>query len=349
MAKINFANITFCGDTLQSVSEALYEVVFESIEISKTCRVVPNVVVQTFYGVLKSGGLVGVAGQGCDGDPQDWEGSARQVELNPKKWEIFLRFCWENYEDTVAREALNRGWEIMDLTDTEVADILVYLVIEDIRKFIVRLAWFSDTELKTQADGGELAKAADLPYFNVIDGFWKRIIEYATTNPETRVTIAENAVAGQELQISNAQKYLQQLVYKAPIELRNQKSGVILCTRSFYDAYELSLDGTSIETMYTNIVEGLDVITYKRIPLIPVDDWDYIIRSHFHNGTTDMSDNPHRAIYTNVEYLVFGVDAEDSFTNFLLENDKIKEHTIMKLKGTAATAVAFPDLVRVAI
>lgn len=202
----------------------------------------------------------------------------------------------------------------------------------------------------TLNNGGTLTPGTVIGYFNILNGFWKQMLTQITANTAQKVTVAENAAATyalQELVPANAKTYLQSLRYKAPLQVRKLKGAMIICTQSFYDAYELSLTGTAIESMMTNLTEGVKTLKIGGVPLMPIPIWDVIISEYYNNGTKLV--NPHRAVYTSKELLAVGVDSSKAFGDMKVWYNDDQRKVKVESMGKADAKILNPALFQLAI
>ena len=223
--------------------------------------------------------------------------------------------------------------------------ILLEVLSVAIKKFIIRLAWFNDTDAETVADGGVLTNGTDVEYFNILNGFWKQIKLQTTANSAQLISITENAganYAAQRIAPANIQNYLQKLVFNAPILLRNRTNTVIACTQSFYDAYAMSLQGQALETMYANMVNGLKTLTYNGIPLIAMPIWDEIIQSYENTGVK--LNYPNRALYMHKDFFAVGMDGTRSFDNIETWYNKDSRKVKTEVMGKTDALILNPAL-----
>jgi len=347
---LDMTKFTFDGETIQAISEMVFDEVLNAPEISFIHTVFPNIVTDKEVGFIGEGGLVGVKNQGCDPQPQDWKIASRLLKWTPQDWEILIHACWQDLKTSAAVFSLNTGTSIADFTNTDYMNIVVEVLSVAMKKFIIRLVWFNDVNAKNVSANGLITNGVDVKYFNLIDGFWKQIMLQITLNTKQRVAITENTgttYAGQVLVPANIVGYLQKLVFGAPITLRSQSDGIIPCTQTFYDAYAMSLQGFNLESMYANLVNGQRTLTYNGIPLLAMPIWDEMINAYENTGVK--LNNPHRAVYTTKRVLGIGVDDESSFGNVDIWYDKDSRKVKMEGMGVADAKLTNPALFQVAI
>lgn len=347
---IDFSNFTFTAEQIRDVNQLLYDEIVQAPEISLICTLYPGIVFDKEIGFIGEGGLVGVKNQGCNPTPQEWKVGTRSVKWEPKSWEILIKECWTDLEATAAVYSLNTGVDMSDFTDTDYYAIVVQVLSVAIKKFIIRLVWFSDTDAENVADGGIITDGVDINYFNIIDGLWKQLLAQVTASPAQRITIAENAganYAAQELTPAKANEYLQQLRYKAPITLRTKDNAIVLMTQSMYDAWEMYLQGKELDATYANLVDGRQVLKAYGMTLIPMPVWDEMIVLYEDNGTK--YNNPHRALYIQKTNIAVGVDGTDSFDKMRIWYENKERAVYTELMGKADAKILNPDLFQLAI
>ena len=313
MAQIlDLSKFTFNGDVLRSVSELIFDEVVKGPDLNMIHTVYPNIVTNAQIGFIGKGGLVGVKNQGCDPEPQDWSIGTRDVKFDPVAWEILIAACWTDLEASAAVYSLHKSVDIPDFTDTDYMAILTEVLLNSMNEFMYRLIWFSDVDAKNITDSGEITDGVAVKYFNLLDGLFKQMDVQIGINPAQHVTIAENAGATYEAQIvssANAANYIRQAYRAAPAALRNMRNKFFLVTQGIYDAYtEVLQSACCIETTYQNLVNGMTVVSYNGIPLIPMTIWDEIIASYYNDTTAGKHINPNRIVLTAPEVLAVGVD-----------------------------------------
>lgn len=344
---LDFSKFSFGPEEIRAVSELVFDEVLKAPEIDYLHTVYPNILTEKEVGFVGEGGLVGVKNQGCDPEPQDYAIGSRLVKWTPEDWEILIHACWSELRSTAALYSLKTGTAVADFTSSDYMAIVVECLTNSMKEFVIRLVWFNDVDAKNVADGGFITDGVGVKYFNIINGFWKQIETQVTANPDQIVAIAENA-AGTAIDKANIQGYLEKLVWDADILLTSQSNAHVMCTQSFYNAYAKSLQGLNLETMYTNLTEGLTVLNYNGVPLVPMPIWDKIIKAYQKLDGGKLH-NPHRAVYITPSILGVGVDDPNSFSDVDIWYDRDSRKVKMEAMGTADAKLLNPAMFKVAM
>ena len=136
--------------------------------------------------------------------------------------------------------------------------------------------------------------------------------------------------------------YLQSMIQAAPNELMElQDEAVILCTRSFWQNYKESLGdlANGTESAHSITINGVNVITYDGIPVIPRPEWDTII------ATDRPGEYPHRALLTVKKNFIFGTDGEEDAMNLELFYDKPSQNNFFRAEYKAGTQYLHEELI----
>ena len=349
---LDFTKFTFSAEEIRAVKELLWDEVIQAPEVSLIHTIFEGIEYDKEIGFIGKGGLVGVAQQTGDGDPvaQAYSISTRKIKWTPKGWEILIHQKRVDIEATAAVYSMKTGTSYNDFTSSDYMNIILEALATSVKDFIIRLFWFNDTAEDNIANGGKLTAGIDKKYFTMIDGFWKQLLLQITVNPKQKVAIAENAAATyalQELAPASAKTALQGLRYKAPLQTRNSKTAMILCTQTVYDANEQSLQGTVIESMYTNLTEGVKVLKIGGIPLFPVPTWDAMIGEFYDTGAK--LNNPHRALFISKDLLAVGVDSISSFGDMKVWYNDDQRKVKTEAMGKADAKILNPAFFQLAI
>lgn len=97
-------------------------------------------------------------------------------------------------------------------------------------------------------------------------------------------------------------------MYKAmPAEMLEFQSDLrILCSRSFSENYRETLEADGTEAAHYEMVNGINTLTFRGIPMITRHEWDVHIAADF------VGYYPHRALLTVPKNLIFGTDLADA-------------------------------------
>ncbi len=350
---LDLEKFTFCGKTIQAMSELIVEDTIKGQNLDILHTIYPNIKTRTEAGFIGRGSLVGKADGGCGSQADSYEIATRMIVWQPKIWEIFLKECYTELENAASVYSLKNGIDIPDFTETDYMNIVLQVLETSLNNFWYRLFWFNDIDAATVENGGILTNGTDPAYFNIIDGFWKQINAQAAENTSQRaVTITENegaTYAEQKLNVDNIQGYLKDLVFAAPLELRNLPDKFILVTQSVYDAYYQSLQGNCcLESARTALINGLgDTLTFNGISVVPMPIWDDIILNYENTGTK--LNNPHRALFTAKSVLGIGVDELNSLSNLEVWYEKLPKVVYVRGMGFADAKLMAPNYFTLAV
>lgn len=324
---INLNSLTFTAEQVRDINELVFDEVLRSPDLNFLFTMFSDIVYDKEIGFITGGGLVGVKDQGCDPEPQAYSIGTRKVVWQPKGWEVFLSECYKDLENAATVYALNKGVRISDLTDTDYMAIVVKVLTADVKDAIFRFAFFADTEAENydaeDAPTGIITPGVDTAYFDLIDGFWKQFQTAATSHPELLRTIAANSANTKASQLSGmtadaAYALLSDMYFKAPVAMRGK--GRFLVTQTIADAYQQYLEGKGIEATYKNLVDGVQVLYFRGVEVVPMPKWDEMIQAYNDLGTTFYK--PHRALLVEKENLAIGTPSGDAFGAFDMWHDK---------------------------
>lgn len=336
-SKIDLSKFTFTAEQIRDINELVFDQIIHSPELDYIHTIYPGIVFDKEVGFLTGGGLVGVAAQGCDPTPQDFQIGSRMVKWEPKRWEVFISECYTELEQTAALYAMKNGVMTPDLTDTDYMAIVVEFLSQSIRDFFYRIAWFGDTAAENVSDGGQITNGVDVDYFTLIDGFWKQLTAGVTANASLGVTIAANAKTSKKEQLDgltpeDALNTLAAMYYGAPIEMRASGNMRFLVTQSVADKYQQYLSGKGIESEYRNLVDGIPALTYAGVPVIPLPIWDKMIQSYQDLGSTFYK--PHRAVLIEKLNLGIGTSSTGALDDLDIWYDKTSRKNYVQAMDT---------------
>lgn len=316
---INLDNLHFTPDELRSLNELVVEAVLSAPELSEFHTLVTGIKNDKRIGIIPgSFGLVGRAAQSCDPVPHCYELPAIEKTWEPRYLEIIIDMCIDELADSMMKLAVKCGTDVFDLTKTEIFTFIQNILEGDIKKMVLRNAWFGDKNA-ANVPGGVLTPGVDPAFFNVIDGFFVQMAAIYAANPLQVVAMPGNTQATYALQNTVATPILtmgavNNVIDSAISELQQQPDRVLLVTRSVFDRLRRALQavGTAFQD-YKLMVNGIEFATWDGIKMYSIPLWDQWIRA-FENDGTRWND-PHRVVYTSVSNLNVGMVCTSLFEN----------------------------------
>lgn len=270
--------VNFRGD---EANQLFLEPVYFDDEITSQFRVMPNVVTKKKMAFAQALENVVRKYAGCGFNPIG-EVKVYDRSIEVEKAKVDLEICWDEFEDTVFEELFKAGVRLPDLTGTLIQDIITRRTIEAIRLDTVRLAYFGNT-------------ASNDPNYDLLDGLWTVLYPQLVADdliPRTQTGTGAALSAGDGFDILRA-------VYdQAPLQLKglpmNQK--VINVTGSVYTQYREDVeDGGGGDYGLLRLIDGVEQLTFRGIPVVPQWRWDEILanlniaNAHYVEYTTPMN------------------------------------------------------------
>lgn len=334
---LDLSRFTFTAEQVRDINELVFDEILHAPDLNYIHTLFPGIVYDKEVGFITGGGLVGKAGQGCDPEPQDFSIGTRRVLWQPKSWEVFLKQCASDLETTAVVYSQNNHTRVDDLTDTDFMTIVVKVLTESVRDALYRIVWFSDTDAKNYASGGDgiITAGVDTEYFTIIDGLFKQLQAAVAAHSGLGVTIEANSKSTAAEQLSAldgdaAFALLKDMYYKAPIELRQSGDMRFIVTQSVADAYQQYLIGKGIESTYRNLTEGISALKFLGVDVVPMPIWDKMIQSY--NNLGDTFYKPHRALLVEKANLAVGTPAEEAYGEFDIWYDKTSRNNYILIK-----------------
>jgi hypothetical protein len=333
MAIFNPSQLTFNGEEIRSISEAVIESIFEKPAITEFHRIEENIVAKKQIAYLGLLSKITKKDAGCGTGA-----TSKNIPMSEKFWDpeqvkIWLQLCHTELEDSFMVYAKQRGIDYADITPTEVAAFIVDRMTDGGIEDALRIVWFNDKNAANVDDStpGLITSGVSVADYNIINGLWNQIFAIVTATPARRFTIAANAEATKASQDSTllasngvaAKNVFNGLMNGADYRLRSARDKVIVATQSLVDAYANYLESVGVDASFVRIEEGFTTLRYRGLEIIGFDFWDRTIRADFDNGTKWHL--PHRAILTTKSNLVVGVDASGAIANFDVFYDKTTE------------------------
>jgi hypothetical protein len=224
---------------------------------------------------------------GCD---RTFNGNRQLVTnttVQTKEFQVSESWCKDDFTNQLAgqynilaQEWLKTGLKSFDPSGTPIDKIIDKVLIDALQRDVFRRVSFA------------AGNSSDDDY-NQFDGLWDRLIDSSGASNYC-VRRAGSALGTASLSAGNALTYLEQAYDQSNILLKNAPGKKFFVTRSIWDNYYNSLIGTGAvtEQAFENLQKGLTTLTYKGIPVVPVDLWDVFLAE---------SDNP---LYATTRHLI---------------------------------------------
>jgi hypothetical protein len=218
-------------------------------------------------------------------------------KLEPVEMEAYNEFCDKELNGTIFAKMKQSGVSAADITPTEFGAILQDVVFDAVAHDLTRILFLGDTALVGNVD------------YNQFNGIYKKL-KVGTTDLNNPVSDA-GAVAPPTL--SNIVAELEKVYQAQSRNLRqvpnNQKKFWV--TEEIYEVYAQYLTTVGVQFNQSRIEGGLDNVTYKGIPLVPL----YIVSkalNDFASGSPLVVPNPHRIILTKPDQHFIATDYNSS-------------------------------------
>lgn len=323
---VNPATITYNGDEVRDMQDAIMEAVYQNPELTSVHAIVTTAVNKKQIVFLGKLSKLTKKKTDCGGDP-----SANTIPLTEKFWnlqsvEFWLAQCATPLNESFWAWGLNKGIKRNDLTNTDFAEFLMERIDPALAEDTLRITWFNDTDAANVDDSpaGIITSGVDVSDYNMIDGLWKQIYTAVNANKTILVDITRNAGNSYTNQKFVAQDttdkvvigIFQSMIEGADTRLRayRDKGLFFVATQSMCDQLRREYKSfNNIPDSFTMIIDGIKYLTYDGIPIIEMSFWDRTIMEDFDNGTTYYQ--PHRAVLTIKENIPVGFDAEEGIQN----------------------------------
>jgi hypothetical protein len=298
--------VNFVGD---EANELFLEPVFFDDDISNQWRVMPNVVTKKKMGFVQPLENVVRKYAGCGFNPLG-EVKVYDRSIEVEKAKVDLEICWDEFQDTVFEELLQRGVRLPDVTGTLIQEIITQRTIQAIRQDIVRLGYFGNT-------------ASNNPNYDLVDGLWSVFYPGLVADdliPRTATGTGTDIAAGDGIEILRA-------VYdQAPLQLKalptNQK--VINVSGSVYSAFREDIEEAGGgDYGLLQLINGVETLTFRGIPVVAQWRWDEILTNL---GVT----KPHYVEYTTPLNKVLATDVTNPATELTTWYDEKDEKVYTK-------------------
>jgi len=332
MALINADALTLNAREAETVSEVIFQRVFNDSDLAEFHEIETGIDVKTQIAFAGRLGLLGKKASGCT--PNEAGG----FELTEKFWtpvleDFRIKHCQNDMPALLKlfRKSQRINPDFFDAVGTQEFGVIISAVETAMLENMHRKIWFNDTAAETIADGGVFKNGTDLGYFDSFDGLFKQIYTEVPSNALNRVAISANAgnsYANQALAEDAALAIFEKMVTAADERLVSAEDNFILATRSLADNYRATLRNKNLGSGFLEVVEeGRPKLYFDGIEVKVRYDWDRYIKTYQDNGTK--WNLPHRAVFTTKSNIPVGTLSEEDLTKLDVFYDKTLKTNIM--------------------
>ena len=343
MSKIDFQYLTDrFPEQVMSMSELIKEHAFAYGELNKVVSIVGDVRHQKKIGFLGKMGMIGQTGTGtgCAYNKVERTIDTSEKEWNPQEYNHWLTLCSDDIADTVASLTLKYGVDVHDLEETEYLDYFVEALEISIAEMYWRIIFHGDKNAANvnASPPGVITAGLDVKYVNMIDGLWKRAETIAASHPEQYKTIAANLEVTTAAQYAAFDKatalaHAKSLYNDAPLRIKAQmKRGEYraYCTIAYFDQLKENFKGFELESMKSNLEDGMDIIKVQGLTFEAVPEWDKMIDEVENLGAR--VNNPFRVLVYNKTNALVGVPSMKTWGQFKMTFSEETDKFYIKLK-----------------
>ena len=323
---------TFATYSGANLNEIFYEPVFRSEDIMRNYRVLPNV--KHKMNVFTSAALTKIVNKytTCSASSGSTQFDIDEKTITAGRMRVALEQCTDEFFGTYIEEMYRNGADVMNLEGTQLADAIVNRAVKGIGQDVVRLAWGGDTASGSAA-------------YDSMDGWMKLMGSGTPLSSRTE----HSAVAPTAPTAAESLALLRTMYDAAPAALQQVPAAdkKIFVTPKTYNAYLTNLEGTSADLAITNQQDGVLVVKFRGVELVPMYEWDTILADTdpalFLRGGVNGTEG---ACYCAVENLIIGSDVTDPEGSFKVFYDDLEEKMFFRGYFKLGVQFLYPSLVQ---
>ena len=324
---------TFATYSGANLNEIFYEPVFRSDDIMRNYRVLPNV--KHKMNVFTSAALTKIVTKytACSASSGSTQFNIDEKTITAGRMRVALEQCTDEFFGTYIEEMYRNGVDVMNLEGTQLADAIVNRAVKGIAQDVVRLAWGDDT-------------ASAVAGYGNMDG-WMKLMGADATVLAARTEIS--AVAPTAPTAAEALSLLRTMYDSAPAALQQVPAAdkKIYVSPKTYNSYLQNLEGTSADLAITNQQDGVLVVKFRGVELVPMYEWDTILAdidpAMFLRGGVNGTEG---ACYCAVDNLIIGSDVTDPEGSFKVFYDDLEEKMFFRGYFKLGVQFMYPSLVQ---
>lgn len=364
---INFKNFTVDNGAIQDLSELMFLSTFNDPDLEVVCTTETGVYDGKKLGYIDSLGDVGKNASGCSPTYENINVTGIEKTWSLGDYQIPLKICYEDLENTIAKYALNAGTEASEVIGTAYWDnIVIPLLTRAMTEMVWRIAWFGDTAAKNIEDSGLLTDGVSTNLFTMTDGFWKRLRAITATNSHQLTSIEANvatqtvgtgSTATEKVTYESQKKAIREdgvaigivdaMLSDADSRIFDKPDHAIFLTNSLFKALRNDVKRLhNLQLELSQVTSGIQLSNYDGHPVVVLDIWDRMIKKYEDNGTS--LNCPHRGLVTSASNLFVGTPDTDTIANLDITFDHVTRLNHIYAASKVGTLIGEDDLVQVA-
>lgn len=293
---------------------------------------------------------VGWAGAPCNPEYRTPTISAAEKQWDLGDWSMPLKWCYEEFMNTMAEYALKTGTDIHDLTGTDIMDVLIYPALDEaMKRMYMRFIWFGDKNISE----GEITAGLDVELFKPTDGLFKQLFAIGAANPSQRVNIAANQEATMAAQMSAIKQQgvaigiFESLLENADPRIASMDGAALFVTKSLADALTKDLKREYKEILpWEQVFNGIRVTEFDGVKVYALSVWDRMIQRYQNNGT--VLNLPHRAVFASPKQIFVGSPANSIISDLDIWFNKDERVVKAYAAGRLGTLIGEDNLFQLA-
>ena len=327
---------TFAAYNGASLNELFYEPVFRSDDIMRNYRVIPNV--KHKMNVYTSAALTKIVAPytGCSSSSGSTQFDIDNKTITAGRCRVALEQCTDEFFGTYIEEMYRNGVDVMNLEGTELSDAIVNRAVKGIGQDVVRLSW-----------GGDSTTAN----YTAFDG-WMKIMGADATVLGARTEVS--AVAPTTPTAAESLSLIRQMYDNAPAALQQVPAAdkKIFVSPKTYNAYLQNLEGTSADLAITNQQDGMLVVKFRGVELVPMYEWDVALTAltgadlpALFTCATAGIQATQGCIYAAKDNLIIGSNVTDPDTQLKMFYDEVSDNMYIRSNFTMGYQYGWDSLV----
>jgi hypothetical protein len=308
------AGLTTAGLTLNAkenpdFAKFVFERVFEQGNLGQNHRVWSGVKMQEQIVFASLFGKSGITDAGTARPNSGNKPTLTQKYWNPKRIGDTLIFnnselnsLFKAYYDKIQKYS-----EIYDITGTDEEKFLLEVFADSAMKAVNRYVWFGDTAVAVSGAGAAgLIAAADVKFYDAVDGLWKKIYASVTAAATKKFAITKNTAATFALQALAADESLtifEGVWALADARLKADPNKVMMVTNTVWENYRQSLQSKGTAYDITLTTDGFREVKWNGTTIRNMETlWDLTIQADYEKTNAHAAfDNPHRVLLTTAD------------------------------------------------